>query len=320
MDNRNFVWTLAVLVYVPLMLFAILNVTQDAFGVFNFPRIIGYNHFISDEFYRSDNSDDKMNRIIHHIQTSSGPKLIIGTSRVLWGVNTCSEDGLDRAGLYGLSISNSFQLIYEALESNKYSNIYVELASVTNFDNSVDSRSTTNMLKQIIGLNTLKVSLSNLLDSVRYKHLQKINCYSYSTASHPINANNPDIKANEQPANDVILPKNIGQIPSKLLIEKVEILIELCSSKVKSPVELVFFNSPVSEFNRLKEHAMSHEFQSLELMKKLVLQNPGSCQIQVKEIDYSIIKSNILSDKQYWGDAFHFNEKMGELIVSQLSE
>lgn len=311
--TKKHILILCLVILFPLGIVAGINISMDPFGVFEVSRITGFNHFLSDSFYRSSGNELKKNRIKSHIQQATGPALVIGSSKILWGIDTCNLDGVDRAGLYGLTFNDSTEFLKTAIESGNYNEIFVEILSNRKKSDTIDQFPSLLNPNLYIGLSTFKVSMANLMDSRKYTTLEKSNCYSYASNSQAgVVAQRNDL--DQQNINLALINFDLN---SDDIVNSFKSISSVCDANMSDNISIVYFYPPIHPNGPNAERFKGLKEENKNILNKIFPTQIGKCIFRYADID-STLDSSDLADESNWFDYGHFKPSLGNKALYEL--
>lgn len=176
-DAKSYLVAIAVFTCFIFLTHAAINYIVDPYWQFDFApsnTIVGLNDQISESSLSHFYPELMLERQKKVLRQSFADTVFIGSSRSLSGLNTCDYNNIQKAGLFGITSSQTIQLFETTLNNLNARHVYIELGNLTN-NIEVEHTSLT-PLEALFSVHILTRSLSNFVASMRFPQHQDPLC------------------------------------------------------------------------------------------------------------------------------------------------
>ncbi|RXI43306.1 hypothetical protein CRU99_08060 [Malaciobacter mytili] len=292
-NNYKFIFTLITSIIFSLSIILFINYSINPFNYFKKSG----NNFLSSSFFSKTSPSNIMYKMTEDLKYNKLKEIIIGSSRTLYGFNTCEKDIL-KVGKTGITLNETNLLLNEALKNKNIKTIFIEVGILDTNKNKVVSSIQPSFWEANFTLNALYVSIRTFFEYL----------FEKQTYQSP-NCNFKVFKVFHE-ANDKKLLDYYNKISSDLFLKNISFFIStLIENKDLNNKKIIFFLPPInSQITNLPiKELISKKF------KDKINVNPS-----VKFISYNEVLKVNDSIKQDWYDLNHFKPILGNKFLEKI--
>jgi len=301
-NKFKFLINLSFIIFLILFSIFIFNYLVNPYKYFSKSGIISNGNYLTDSFFSRTPISTIMYKIREDIKNTHLSKVIIGSSRVLYGINTCEGKYL-KVAIPGITTNQIIALLNESLKKDETNKVFVEVG-ISNEKNQKAIFNKPTFWDANFSFNVLYISVKSSIDYIfSNKYFAYPNC-DYIVDSN-IFRNTKDFHYFDY------YKKNL----SNELGEDILLYIKTVMSKIeKSNKEIIFFISPIN----IKIN--THQFYQLEteLFKKeleIIKNKYGSFKF-INSFNLTIPKN----EEELWYDLNHFKPLLGDILLNEFNK
>lgn len=287
-----------------------LNYLINPYHYFN-SGILYDGNFTSFKVFKLPSEDIIMYKLSRDIQKTEADTLIIGSSRVLRGFNTCNQPKILKVPKPGMSLNQTKALLKEALRNEHVKTIYIEASWLGSKTEKIKPIEKPTFWEATLSLNSVVVSINTLLDYYHTKEAYNLpNCYCR-------------LEQNFSDGHEEYYKKLYERLLSKYSINNfVSFIYDIAKECQNSKnVNIRFIVPPM--------HQDLIDFSSSPFNSKVLRNKISNVKRQFKFIDvisytdfieFSPDVNSSLYNKDFWYDKNHFKPMIGDMFLEFMQQ
>jgi hypothetical protein len=293
------------------MTIAAINYIVDPYWQFDFApshTIVGLNNQISESSLSHFHSELMLERQKKVLQQSSADTVFIGSSRSLFGLNTCGYNNIQKSGMFGITSSQTIQLFETALNNLNYRHVYIELGNLTN-NVEVEHTSLT-PLEALFSVHVLTRSLSNFVASMRLPQHKDPLCEVSRSSNSTVMLDGKRFEDEREKYRSIA-----DQLTSYGLKQVVEKIARQCRNSSRTEDNLL---NVVIYFAPLHPSLISYEIlpRFNQIVQDSIIHNdfPKRCSIEA----YIFQPNRKFYQNENWFDLTHYKPNIGNIFLRNM--
>ncbi len=282
----------------------LINLVLDPYWQFPFTpgnTIQGINHQISPQALSNTYPSLLIKRQQAQLAHQAATTAIIGSSRTLYGLNTCDDPTIQKAGLFGISRYQALSLLDAVIENASYQQVFIEVESMVN--DATFQPATTSRLKALFSTHHLVTGIRNLNASLEHKEHTVPLCRVTNHNPVAYNGQQPDPALKQLYAR---LEQSFRQQGIQTVINTLRNTCAQASHRTDNPLNITLFLGPVhpdlipySTLKNVMNH-IEHAVKNADI--------PSTCRINTAQFSQQLS----LTDPNNWFDVNHYKPVLGE--------
>jgi len=301
-NKFKYLINLSFIIFLILFLIFIFNYIVNPYKYFSKQGILAKGNFLTISFFSSAPSDLIMYKMTQDIKNTNFEKIIIGSSRILYGIDTCNSDFL-KVGIPGITVNETKILLTESFKKEKIKEIFIEI-SISNENRGKMSIIKPSFWDSNFTFNTLFISLKSLVEYIfSDKNYTSPNCkFLLNSKSLAYTKEEDYIKYYQD-----FLTNNFD--------EKVLSYIKSLMQEYKNyNKKIIFFISPINS---------KIYFDKFDLLKTSKFKNRINS-IKKKYGEFIFINDyrldNLNNQNNLWYDLNHFKPELGNKLINEFNK
>lgn len=320
-EGKQYLLTLAGALLAAAGVISSVNYVIDPYWQFNFApkqQVIGLNHQVAQSALDRDFSTLMIARQKAMLASSHASTAVIGSSRSLYGIDSCAYSNVQKLGVYGINSKESLWLLEETLATNSIKRLFIEVGALV-----VESQSPANTFIEpkggIVSTQLFITSLMSFATSWQQKELRTTFC----AIDFPSKANFAEV-ANVAHQDNIYAEYLTPELPEKLQAA-IKRFAQVCKGgqrTASNPLQVGLVMAPIRNENfaysqivaveKLIQQMLTSESQTQTLNNGIV--DIGSCQVTINVFE----NKPVYQQREHWFDTNHYKPSIGKLFWNEL--